>query len=262
MAFPKWDNVLDLYNLTNVKEASAVPDLQRLEVLAGIYFSVGWAFEVIRDMNQKQAIMELPGTSGIGLGCIHRGFTSRQEELEAMEDHKLRYLQSFILRTALSLQDLVRVARTWEENSRNCYAEENAELFIDNGIIVIRRGNAEDVSRLFTTILKETTQTNYRGRGFYYQTVMYLVAAAVCCGLGILIRLSSGSRKMTCQLLREAIPVNPERIGECLENKEIKNPIVVVRGTVGSTSTVDKHVWVVAASVGSCQSEDLKEANE
>ncbi|KAG2335120.1 hypothetical protein Bca52824_006325 [Brassica carinata] len=47
----------------------------------------------------------------------------------------------------------------------------DAELFIDNGIIVIRRGNAEDVSRLFTTILKETTQTNYRGRGFYYQTV-------------------------------------------------------------------------------------------
>ena len=32
MTFPKWDDVLDLYNLTNVKEASAVPDLQRLEV--------------------------------------------------------------------------------------------------------------------------------------------------------------------------------------------------------------------------------------
>ncbi|WZY80337.1 hypothetical protein YC2023_026721 [Brassica napus] len=31
MTFPKWDDVLDLYNLTNVKEASAVPDLQRLE---------------------------------------------------------------------------------------------------------------------------------------------------------------------------------------------------------------------------------------
>lgn len=42
----------------------------------------------------------------------------------AMEDHKLRYLQSFILGTALSLQDLVIVARTWEENARNCYAED------------------------------------------------------------------------------------------------------------------------------------------
>ncbi|CAF1697036.1 hypothetical protein YC2023_034378 [Brassica napus] len=70
---------------------------------------------------------------------------------------------------------------------------------------------------------------------------MYLVAAAVCCGLGILIRLSNGSKKMTCQLLRQAIPVNDLKgLGECLENKEINKPIVVVRGTVGSTSTVDK----------------------
>ncbi|CAA7039737.1 unnamed protein product [Microthlaspi erraticum] len=44
MTFPKWDRVLDIYNLTNVKEASAVPDLQRLEVLAGSYFSVAGAF--------------------------------------------------------------------------------------------------------------------------------------------------------------------------------------------------------------------------
>ncbi|KAF8118231.1 hypothetical protein N665_0006s0221 [Sinapis alba] len=44
MTFPKWENVLDLYNLTNVKDASAVPDLQRLEVLAGSYFSVAGAF--------------------------------------------------------------------------------------------------------------------------------------------------------------------------------------------------------------------------
>ena len=29
MTCPKWDNVLDPYNLTDVKEASAAPDLQR-----------------------------------------------------------------------------------------------------------------------------------------------------------------------------------------------------------------------------------------
>ncbi|XP_010491849.1 PREDICTED: uncharacterized protein LOC104769349 [Camelina sativa] len=44
MTFPKWENVLDIYNLTNVKEASAATDLQRLEVLAGSYFSVAGAF--------------------------------------------------------------------------------------------------------------------------------------------------------------------------------------------------------------------------
>ncbi|KAH0931363.1 hypothetical protein HID58_008480 [Brassica napus] len=167
------------------------------------------------DMNQNQATMELPGDPlvdsiseklealsslstncciykvhdrlrrlnldaysprVVSIGPLHHG---KEEELEAIEDHKLRFLQSFILRTALS----------------------------------------------FISITPK---------------VMYLVAAAVCCGLGILIRFSSGSNKMTCQLLREAIPVNDLKgLGECLENKEIKKPIVVVRGTVGSTSTVD-----------------------
>ncbi|KAG2335118.1 hypothetical protein Bca52824_006298 [Brassica carinata] len=42
MTFPKRDNVLDIYNLTNVKDASAVPDLHL--VLAGSYFSVAGAF--------------------------------------------------------------------------------------------------------------------------------------------------------------------------------------------------------------------------
>lgn len=32
MTVPSWDNLLDIYNLTTVKEAPAVTDLQRLEV--------------------------------------------------------------------------------------------------------------------------------------------------------------------------------------------------------------------------------------
>ncbi|KAF2577324.1 hypothetical protein F2Q68_00000361 [Brassica cretica] len=43
MTFPKWENVLDLYNLTNVKDASAVPHLQRLEVQE-LLISVAGAF--------------------------------------------------------------------------------------------------------------------------------------------------------------------------------------------------------------------------
>ncbi|XVE71653.1 hypothetical protein DITRI_Ditri10aG0168600 [Diplodiscus trichospermus] len=39
----KLDNKLNIYNLTSVKEASALPDLQRLEVLAGSYFCVAGA---------------------------------------------------------------------------------------------------------------------------------------------------------------------------------------------------------------------------
>lgn len=33
MTVPSWGNVLNIYNLTSVKEAPAVTDLQRLEVL-------------------------------------------------------------------------------------------------------------------------------------------------------------------------------------------------------------------------------------
>ncbi|KAK6129552.1 hypothetical protein DH2020_036710 [Rehmannia glutinosa] len=40
MTVPSWNNLLSIYNLTDIKEASAVADLQRLEVLAGSYFCV------------------------------------------------------------------------------------------------------------------------------------------------------------------------------------------------------------------------------
>ncbi|KAJ0253407.1 RING-type E3 ubiquitin transferase [Hirschfeldia incana] len=69
---------------------------------------------------------------------------------------------------------------------------------------------------------------------------MDLAAAALCIGLASLMRFSSSSKKMTCELLRRAITVNDLKgLGECLENNKIENPTVVVHGTVGSTSTVE-----------------------
>ncbi|KAK8958249.1 hypothetical protein KSP40_PGU007914 [Platanthera guangdongensis] len=41
--FPSWDNLFHMYSLTEAKNASAVVDLQRLEVLAGSYFAVAGA---------------------------------------------------------------------------------------------------------------------------------------------------------------------------------------------------------------------------
>lgn len=38
MIVPGWNDLLDIYNLTDVKEASAVVDLQRLEVLFPFIF--------------------------------------------------------------------------------------------------------------------------------------------------------------------------------------------------------------------------------
>ncbi|XP_027356199.1 uncharacterized protein LOC113865683 [Abrus precatorius] len=73
MSFPSWDNLLDLYNLTAVKEASAVTDLQRLEVLAGSYFSVAGALVGIL----KPGRMSMFGTLLIIWGLVKEGILGK-----------------------------------------------------------------------------------------------------------------------------------------------------------------------------------------
>lgn len=73
MTFPSWDNLLNIYNLTNVKEASAVTDLQRLEVLAGSYFSVAGAIIGIL----KPGRMSMFGTLLIIWGLVKEGFLGK-----------------------------------------------------------------------------------------------------------------------------------------------------------------------------------------
>ncbi|CAD5329686.1 unnamed protein product [Arabidopsis thaliana] len=63
----------------------------------------------------------------VSFGPFHRG----KEALQGMEEHKYRYLQSFIARTNSSLEYLIRVARTWEQKARSCYAE-NVKLSSDD----------------------------------------------------------------------------------------------------------------------------------
>ncbi|CAH8391427.1 unnamed protein product [Eruca vesicaria subsp. sativa] len=67
-------------------------------------------------------------------------------------------------------------------------------------------------------------------------------AGALCLGFGFFMRILSSSKTTlrTSDLLRRAILVNDLKgLEECFENKEIKNPTVLVRGTVGSNSTVE-----------------------
>ncbi|MED6203808.1 hypothetical protein PIB30_118378 [Stylosanthes scabra] len=69
MTVPKWGHLLELYNLTNIKEASAVTDLQRLEVLAGSYFSVAGSLVGIL----KPGRMSMFGTLLIVWGLVKEG---------------------------------------------------------------------------------------------------------------------------------------------------------------------------------------------
>ncbi|KAK6927518.1 Protein of unknown function DUF247, plant [Dillenia turbinata] len=59
----------------------------------------------------------------VSIGPFHHGKSS----LKAMEKHKLCYLQSFLERLKLDLEDLVNTIEEWEEETRACYAE-NIEL--------------------------------------------------------------------------------------------------------------------------------------
>ncbi|CAH9099872.1 unnamed protein product [Cuscuta europaea] len=74
MTVPSWDNLLNMYNLNNIKEASPVTDLQRMEVLAGSYFSVAGALIGII----KSGRMSMFGTLLVIWGLIKEGILNKQ----------------------------------------------------------------------------------------------------------------------------------------------------------------------------------------
>ncbi|KAL5832033.1 hypothetical protein ACOSQ4_017387 [Xanthoceras sorbifolium] len=58
--------------------------------------------------------------SACSLHCpLHHG----NEELQAMEEHKIRYLQQFLQRTLIILEDFLIFIKDKEEKLHNCYAE-------------------------------------------------------------------------------------------------------------------------------------------
>ncbi|XP_052177397.1 uncharacterized protein LOC127791513 [Diospyros lotus] len=73
MTLPSWGNLEDIYNLTDVKGAPAVTDLQRLEVLAGSYFSVSGAIIGIL----KPGRMSMFGTLLIIWGLVKEGILGK-----------------------------------------------------------------------------------------------------------------------------------------------------------------------------------------
>ncbi|CAL8105334.1 unnamed protein product [Prunus armeniaca] len=55
----------------------------------------------------------------ISIGPLHHG----KKALKAMEEHKKRYLQDFLRRTAASLTEFTKITRDKEEQLRSCYSE-------------------------------------------------------------------------------------------------------------------------------------------
>lgn len=73
MTLPKWNDLLHMYNLTEVKNASAIVDLHRLEILAGSYFAVAGA--LIGLINPGR--MSMFGTLLVVWGLVKEGFLGK-----------------------------------------------------------------------------------------------------------------------------------------------------------------------------------------
>ncbi|KAF5748197.1 hypothetical protein HS088_TW04G00148 [Tripterygium wilfordii] len=73
ITIPRWEDLLNIYNLTTIKEAPVVTDLQRLEVLTGSYFSVaGGLLGVL-----KPGRMSMFGTLLIVWGLVKEGILGK-----------------------------------------------------------------------------------------------------------------------------------------------------------------------------------------
>ncbi|XP_050126033.1 UPF0481 protein At3g47200-like isoform X7 [Malus sylvestris] len=83
--------------------------------------------EELRRVNEKAYTPQV-----VSIGPLHHG----KEGLEDMEEHKKRYLQYFLYRTGVSLEDYVTKIKGKEEKLRSCYAH-TIELCSDEFVRII-----------------------------------------------------------------------------------------------------------------------------
>lgn len=89
----------------------------------------------LREQNEKAYTPQI-----ISIGPLHHG----SQSLQAMEEHKSRYLLHFLGRYGLSLDDSVVFTRNLEEQVRNCYADsinlgsdEFVEMVLVDGAFIV-----------------------------------------------------------------------------------------------------------------------------
>uniref|UniRef100_A0A6N2LQG4 Uncharacterized protein n=1 Tax=Salix viminalis TaxID=40686 RepID=A0A6N2LQG4_SALVM len=70
--------------------------------------------ETLRESNEKAYAPRV-----VSIGPIYHG----KENLKAMEDHKITYLQQFLERSKLSVEELINVVKDNETTLRDCYEE-------------------------------------------------------------------------------------------------------------------------------------------
>ncbi|XP_010670654.2 uncharacterized protein LOC104887663 [Beta vulgaris subsp. vulgaris] len=81
LTIPSWNNLVDIYNLTSVKEAPVALDLKRLEVLAGSYFCVAGALVGLL----KPGRMSMFGSLLIVWGLVKEGILAKPVNTDAAQ---------------------------------------------------------------------------------------------------------------------------------------------------------------------------------
>ncbi|XP_059638457.1 UPF0481 protein At3g47200-like [Cornus florida] len=122
----------------------------------------------LRDVNERAYIPQV-----VSIGPFHHS----EENLQAMEENKLRYLQAFLNRSGLSLERCIGVIKEWEETARKYYSE-SIKLSSDEFVEMLLL----DSSFIIETIWRyhfsspEEAQTNYLTRpSLRTSTVMDLI---------------------------------------------------------------------------------------
>lgn len=111
-----------------VKMATASRSMQLLE--ESVVISIKKMVEDLAPVSSERCIYRVPMSIRnvneaaytprvVSVGPLHRG----RKGLEAMEQQKLRYLQSFLTRANLKMENLVKLLSNKEEQVRKCYVE-------------------------------------------------------------------------------------------------------------------------------------------
>ncbi|KAH7560528.1 hypothetical protein JRO89_XS10G0038200 [Xanthoceras sorbifolium] len=120
---------MSLHAANGQKEMDTIDDNVSIEIKS-LETSLRGKFEALYSLSSDCCIYRIPQKMRqsneslftlyiVSIGPLHHG----REELQAMEEHKIRYLQQFLQRTQINLKDFLIFIKNKEERLRNCYAE-------------------------------------------------------------------------------------------------------------------------------------------
>ncbi|XP_059642061.1 UPF0481 protein At3g47200-like isoform X2 [Cornus florida] len=115
----------------------------------------------VRDTNEKAYTPQV-----VSIGPFHHG----KEDLQAMEENKLRYLQPFLDHAGLSLESCIGAIKAWEEEARNYYAE-SIKLSSDEFVTMVLLDSSFIIENVWRNEFMPDEQTDYLGKPIFVSAI-------------------------------------------------------------------------------------------